>query len=303
MEPGITEFDEDWYPFNFAPPKTSDENSEGNEDSDIDADGDGVSDTWSAGGDSEREDGEILPEGMCEDDTIAGAEIDRDENPPAAGKSPEAAETAEDSTSKIETTQMMCSPRKDAEESHVQMDALNVENIIPPGVFSDTNYPDGAQNDPVDTRDPHKDEAVIGLRERGCFGPFPSPISPILNTAIPSSFDLGGSLGKRRRLDRGSSRLDPLSHSHANGPRVINLEAAFSPAPDPIAPPVSSHPTNMPTLDLNKCTSDSVSEGTSSRMELERTVEIGKELGFEIEMGDPILKEVMGEKGENMIIP
>lgn len=60
-------------------------------------------------------------------------------------------------------------------------------------------------------------------------------------------------------------------------------------------------------LDLNRThvgplNAPSASDCSSSTQELKKTVEIGKELGFKIDLEGPILQEAMEENGEINII-
>ncbi|KAI3495870.1 hypothetical protein L1887_38216 [Cichorium endivia] len=60
---------------------------------------------------------------------------------------------------------------------------------------------------------------------------------------------------------------------------------------------------NPPSINLNICTehisANVESENSSASMEERKTVEVGKALGFGIELENPILQEVMGESGEH----
>ena len=62
-------------------------------------------------------------------------------------------------------------------------------------------------------------------------------------------------------------------------------------------------------IDLNRNTSDIPNmekefdehDFDSSSVELRRTVEVSKELGFDIKVDNPILKEVMGGEGDQIV--
>lgn len=62
-------------------------------------------------------------------------------------------------------------------------------------------------------------------------------------------------------------------------------------------------------IDLNRNISDILDmeqefdehDSDSSSEEIRHTVEVSKELGFDIEVDNPILKEVMGGEGEQII--
>ncbi|KAI3506472.1 hypothetical protein L1887_28831 [Cichorium endivia] len=113
-----------------------------------------------------------------------------------------------------------------------------------------------------------------GLVKSGCFGPFNSPINKLDKGPSESFFENGESVGKRRRLDRpirSSQQLETL-------PR-INLNNNFF-----------------------EQQSESSTDGVSSSdMEAKRTVEVGRQVGFDIDEGDPILREALGEFGDNQL--
>lgn len=131
-----------------------------------------------------------------------------------------------------------------------------------------------------------------GLPLIGCFGPFPSQLT---TNNVAQTFRAEGSNGKRRRVVR-------MEHENAipNITPIANLiESDPLPhtVPLPESPP-APNPNNH--LDLNTPPIHQ-NENTEARMgspqisEIEKTAELGLELGFNIEPNNPILREAMGE--------
>ncbi|KAI3500041.1 hypothetical protein L1887_35856 [Cichorium endivia] len=116
--------------------------------------------------------------------------------------------------------------------------------------------------------------SLNGLVSSGCFGPFSSPIKQKSTEDTDQFFEFGGSIGKRRRVEK-SSRLGLMSN-------------------------------DVPHIDLNRKfneqnSSCSVNDESTSSMEAIKTAEIGRQLGFQIEDRNLILREVLGENGDNLV--
>ncbi|KAI3516797.1 hypothetical protein L1887_15839 [Cichorium endivia] len=144
-----------------------------------------------------------------------------------------------------------------------------------------------------------KFDCFDGLLPHGCFGLFPCP--PIVHSAglIKMNYNLGGSLGKRRRINEA---VPSFWHGQIPSmPCLNNVDAhnVFStlPIPPSTYPRVGSEENKS--IDLNRdnndaCGEDRGSEASSFSQEVAKTIEIRKELGFQIESNDPILREKMG---------
>ncbi|KAI3510938.1 hypothetical protein L1887_18079 [Cichorium endivia] len=226
---------------------------------------DGISDTWEDKHGNDMEEGEIRSDedehmkedsgnnGMCGDRPLVGDRRISDEQ---ANGHCVSSINAIDSESRIEESV--------DEENHV--DALHA---------NEPTQPIGEHVQKPASRSKHNSSGPLGgLVSSGCFGPFTSPLAPIQNRIDPADpiFDAGGSLGKRRRLDKMTRK--------------------------------TQHMENAPSIDLNRCFNEqasisTVSGANSTSLEARKTVEVGKQLGFEIEVNDPILLEVLGEHGEN----
>lgn len=154
----------------------------------------------------------------------------------------------------------------------------------------------------------NKTNQPIGLMLNGCFGPFTStgPPSPTSNQG-PKDYGIftGRASLKRRRTD-----CDSLRFSTQHIQPMADLDMLVG-----SVQPLESNP-QMPSrdedtsIDLNRVEpnngdiiirADQCESSTTSSMEVERTVQIGQELGFEITVGLPILNEVLGETGATNI--
>ncbi|CAH1418163.1 unnamed protein product [Lactuca virosa] len=180
---GITEFDEDWFPFRFDKSEdyyeTQDEDDEevgeyGNEEED------GISDTYMGNSDDEKEDGEISPElqmgknvAQTEGGKETNAEIE-EESPtrqPAVrseviGTSEEVQRTPGDQTTVRDSimTEHEASPRI--------LEALMDNGNIPVLTHNSKDKCHG----PGMESNPNTNGLSYGLPPIGCFGPFTSPI-------------------------------------------------------------------------------------------------------------------------------
>lgn len=118
------------------------------------------------------------------------------------------------------------------------------------------------------------------LAKSGCFGPF---INNMHGNEVPlneSEINFNSAQDKRRRLMRNGMAIES---SNSNMPH---------PSLDLNRTPILSQ---IPLPDTNV-------ESSSSPSEIRNTVEVGNILGFEIDSENPILKEILGDNGENQII-
>ncbi|KAI3497060.1 hypothetical protein L1887_39441 [Cichorium endivia] len=303
LKVGVVEFDEDWYPFRFEP-LTEDDNLESSED-EMDEDSDGISDTWVADADNEKEEGEIIPEVGDPADESNDGHINN--NLEASEMVGHRSSAGVDSRNEGKTTQStpVGEPRPRA-TSRVEVEATEAINVVssmnvppqqPPMTDQLERVQIAAQPNPSTPVSPNP---IHGLVQLGCFGPFASPNIPEKNPD-DQNFDMGGSLGKRRRIDKGSSKL--LSSTLSSHPRSINLAANSFPSLDNN---MLGDGNDNPPLDLNKSlpahsSTETGSEWNSISVEATKTAGIGMELGFEIDANNPILREVLGDKGENVL--
>lgn len=150
----------------------------------------------------------------------------------------------------------------------------------------------------ITTPPPMAHANIINRLPHGCFGPFLSlnidgePYTPVQTQVI------SGSLGKRKRYDALGSNFPLNTISH-----MVDLSE-----PDPSvlaqkemnAIEINHNPSS---IDLNE-NPKNISNGASScssgslSMEVDKIVEIGKELGFEIDVSNPVLLVTMGVIGE-----
>ncbi|CAH1442510.1 unnamed protein product [Lactuca virosa] len=305
---GITEFDEEWFPFRFDTSEDYYEIPDGDDEEDGeygDEEEDGVSDTYMGNSDGEKEEGEISPE----------LQTERDVDKPDGGKGTNAVigdespakhpvdwrevigTSEEEQRAHGEQTMVRDSMMTEHEASPIILKELNVNGNIP-GRSHNTN---GRRPDPCMNLSPNLNGPLYGLPPISCFGPFSSPIAT--NKVRGQSSEVCSSLGKRRRLERDENRRSPP---------LINSMAALSDLDEP--PTHMASQSTVPIridhapIDINRAPSEdqvfaneNEPEGSSSSsIEVRKTVEIGNALGFEISSNDPILKGVMGETGDDI---
>ncbi|CAI9276086.1 unnamed protein product [Lactuca saligna] len=258
---GIIEFDEDWFPFKFDPPEDGNKKT--------------VGDVEMPEHNDEREEGEIWPENNEIDDQDLGESRVPTSEPNRSEKEAEASVQAKVSREEAEWT-----PRNmEFQMANGQMEQPSHGNDayqLEPSSSKSNTIHDGPGN---------------GLPPLGCFGPFPSPT--ICNEA--HTFILGRSNGKRRRVlnktpsislvTETGGDIDPMPHtvplpeSLPNSP--IENQIDLNTPPIQQAEFIDEYPQNL------------------RRSEAIKTAEIGKELGFDINPDDPILREAMGDEGEH----
>ena len=150
----------------------------------------------------------------------------------------------------------------------------------------------------------------------GGFGPFPLTFHPGSSDTPGPPPELNGSLGKRKRSITGGINNDRI-FIPTMAPFLDNSDATLIPSTIPIVDSSRSIPSStipdgttghginlddeqtsiwgsepIPNMDDRNCANNPLSEE-------EITVQIGKDLRFEIEVEDPILREVLGESGEH----
>lgn len=147
---------------------------------------------------------------------------------------------------------------------------------------------------------PLADGAHNGLPPINYFGrPFPYQLK---TDKVAQTFRTGGSNGKRRRvmtLNKGyNTPVIPLMEN----PIESDPKPIPQTVPIPDSPPVSNQNAD---IDLNTPPPQQIDNmeentGNPSTSEMEETAALGRELGFDIGLNNPILSEVMGEEGENI---
>ncbi|KAI3710313.1 hypothetical protein L2E82_40091 [Cichorium intybus] len=122
---------------------------------------------------------------------------------------------------------------------------------------------------------------------QGCFGPFPSTPKFRSGSSQACDPDFSKPLGKRKRCITGGLNLSP--NFIPSMPNLSNLDSPLPTVEGTIDPAEGTNPNN---IDHGATTNRPLSEA-------DKTVEIGKRVGFDIEADNPILLEVLGEAGEN----
>ncbi|KAI3778802.1 hypothetical protein L2E82_08187 [Cichorium intybus] len=244
--------------------ESSDEGS-GKDDSECGSDMDGLSDTWNNNDNEARKEGEIHLDEIVNTNGIAG-ESPIMERVPEAEESVIMAENGETETlGSIEVV----------EESH-----LNIENGI-----------DGYINDPLNG------EHDVRLNCNPVGGPqfFQVGLTPTLAHAAP------GSLPNLPVSPKSFKNTSPFEVDHSNDKRRKVRPARVTPTPTMAV-------NSSPSIDLNRSVSRAHSVGTVDMgcddigvsHELIKTVEVGVNVGFEINSDDPTLREVVIGAGANV---
>ncbi|KAI3504304.1 hypothetical protein L1887_32875 [Cichorium endivia] len=131
---------------------------------------------------------------------------------------------------------------------------------------------------------------------KGCFGPFTFTAGAGHSGSISShNLDFSGSFIKRRRLRMGRGSFNT---------QVVDLPTAekfpFQPPPIDVHSPIDLN--NSPTA--SHCDPPQNSSDVIPLIpEIERTAEIGRMVGFDIAKDNDILKEIMGEAGDQITSP
>ncbi|KAI3514004.1 hypothetical protein L1887_12320 [Cichorium endivia] len=130
------------------------------------------------------------------------------------------------------------------------------------------------------------------LVNSGCFGPFPSNNSPgpLTSPTMVDGliFSAGNTSGKRRRI----------LHQGNFPPLVLDDSNTVT---QPVPPSLSPIDLNADPIPSTVPLPESDADSPSSSSELRKTAMVGQLLGFDIEMDNPILKEVMEKTGENVV--
>lgn len=142
---------------------------------------------------------------------------------------------------------------------------------------------------------------IINGIPQGCFGPFPSlNIDGVTYTPMQTQI-ISGSLGKRKWFDNLGSNFHLNSISRMANLTELEHSLSFVMAHQQKNAIKIDH---IPTIiDLNK-NPVATSNGSSSyslnsySSEVDKKIEVGKELGFEIDSSNPVLLEAMGVIGE-----
>lgn len=307
---GIIEFDEDWFPFTFDPSQDyyeKDDESiedEGEEDIEEDDEEEGISDTWIQDVESEKEDGEIRQdedENCVDGTTVVGESIQGDVLSPAS-TIPARVSSKEVQEPFGEMQQAAVIPQEAAEatpwkpRSKIKYGKISLPQ--PRGEIDGSTQPVPDPNAPIHTQD--------------CFGIFSSfngdglPFTP-----AQTNNNIIGSLGKRKRCDNPRATfplnsITPMASLAEPDPAKEESDPTKEVYRPPLQKNIEEIVTPPSTIDLNKKPDVAPNYPTSSiqsssSLELARTAEVGKEVGFEIELGNPILREAMGVTGEQNI--
>ncbi|CAH1439824.1 unnamed protein product [Lactuca virosa] len=125
-------------------------------------------------------------------------------------------------------------------------------------------------------------ELLDNRAKYGCFGPFPNTMDSNDIPLCGPYINFNSAQDKRRRLMRNGSDI-PIDLSDSTSPHpTLDLNRL------PI-------PTQVPLPDVEV-------DSPSSSSKIRNTMVVGNILGFEVEDDNSILKEVLGEDGENQII-
>ncbi|KAI3753158.1 hypothetical protein L2E82_25204 [Cichorium intybus] len=302
---GVTEFDDNyWFPFKFDPITDAKSYSEGLSEDDDEED-DGISDTWEAEVENEKEEGEF----RIDDEIVNESELGRTEEDEQMTNADGIADDPRNSHDGLNGHEKQKSGSNDtsnppnpcAGTENVEAYDENNEGKPTSSISVNLQAQIGQSNIPQ----PLKAGPIKELVDNGCFGPFPSPINTLDNQIEPTElgFDVGGSIGKRRKLSKCTSRIS--HHLSAISPTAINLENVVFPPNIDAMTDIGDNPANK--FDLNRrCDSSNSVSTTSNRNstseEIRKTMEIGRKIGIEIAEKDPILQEVMMGEGEKEVI-
>ncbi|KAI3508269.1 hypothetical protein L1887_23275 [Cichorium endivia] len=301
---GVVEMDFDWTPFKLAS-FTQEKEISSDEDDDDDENGfsedeDGISDTVCV---IAPEEGEIIEDDdveMVADSAVAdgiagggdGAEIQTSVAPAGVSAAVEPNESDINGSKEPQSSPTYIPPP--ADKCHVgnmeKSDGAMVNNSSPrmdlPSCDGNTHVPSLANQ-----VDPPSFGPFENLANSGCFGPFPSNNSPgpiISPTMFDGlNFSTGNTSGKRRRI------LHP-----GNFPPFVLADPPV--ATQPVPPSLSPIDLNAEPIPSTVPLPDSDEDSPSSSSEFRKTAMVGQLLGFDIEMDNPILKEVMEKSGENV---
>ncbi|KAI3497733.1 hypothetical protein L1887_33237 [Cichorium endivia] len=132
-----------------------------------------------------------------------------------------------------------------------------------------------------------------------CFGSFPSSLPPAsFNSHAHRLGDDTNSTSwvKRRKLNKVEIRFSP--YRCYTQPRCDSNNFRKEDAPPPL-PNSSSLDLNRKPPDINNVNAQfDNEESCSSSTEIERTIAIGADIGFQINRDDPLLVRILGETGE-----
>ncbi|CAH1452516.1 unnamed protein product [Lactuca virosa] len=310
---GIVEYTDDWSPFHPAPFDKVEVNSdeEGNdtdEGDDVDEE-DGISDTWMGQDDNDIEDGEIPPEKCTE--PVISSEIS---SSPEICPSPAVSSTP---VTEINAVVYSCNNDTTIPENTATIEIL--ESSTAGGLHQEThdtvvlelinNGGTIVQKTTTQLNKLGNDCNPFGSSQNmvqfGCFGPFPNPFLPHHPTSaqkVGSNSRLGPDSGKPKIKKR--KRNSNCSKSQSPLFTFKSLEPQIDTPPPPTDNGIGEIDIGVPSsLDLNRNLNINTSDcddiradcSSSCADEIIQTVEIGAEIGFQIEAGNPILAEIAGD--------
>ncbi|KAI3788396.1 hypothetical protein L2E82_01160 [Cichorium intybus] len=259
---GVSEYDDDWTPFK---PFVPDLDSESEDDSDEEA----VSDTWQQER-NDLEDGEFI---SANGDFIPAGDG-------LAGKSASPTDPVEDEVAHEDAPFPKEAPRD--VETHAS------DTHASDGKFNDS--PMQCESDPSLIADPVRNNPPVGPR-----------LSPIVDTVSSSpDFEPGESGLKRRRTKVKKKDNSQFGQGHLRNMMDLVLQDS----------PVHAQTVSSNSIDLNRqapspqrssnkvnsCSSPSGSFLSSSSVEMDRTIEVGKLVGFQINRDNHALLHFVGSR-------
>ncbi|CAI9300814.1 unnamed protein product [Lactuca saligna] len=279
----VDEVDLDWTPFKQLDRSLEDTSSSDEDEDEVDDlvgsdDEDHVSDTPPMQYEKEEsEEGEIREEDGTEINShlhVVGKHNNSEMGPPPAIMVPAGTDGGSETELRWESQRAQINANVN-EPSVIGKSNGNAGNIAPSKNLESTNLG-------------HMDLSnglLNALPLTGCFGPFHNNM--VRSEPIPgrTNNNFKGSSDKRRRL------LTPIFESP-----MENQNQMVSSDQSPIDLNLEPIPSHIPLPE-----SDDESLSTSSS-EIRNTVEVGKMLGFDLECDNEVLKDVIGEEGENQLI-
>ncbi|KAI3495313.1 hypothetical protein L1887_37600 [Cichorium endivia] len=277
---GVVEFTDDWSPFCPLPFDKVEEDTLSDESDDSD---EGISNTWMPDNqEDEEEEGEIRPE-TDGDDGGNRTENRETDTMKAVGGEQNPNNCPESASPEIEKIEVL---GNDALNSHAP--ASNMPLDIPDDNDSTSNIQRCVVGQPDDTFGPLR--SLVSLE---CFGPFPNPFlnrqkNPPRRRIQPQNSEQDEPQNRKRK--RLSAECSFAFNPHANLENIPNRPTVESKEIDP---------TNSQSLDMNRnphsSSPDDICTQSSGSDEITKTVEIGNEIGFQIQADNCILAQATGE--------
>ncbi|KAI3496581.1 hypothetical protein L1887_38946 [Cichorium endivia] len=284
---GVVEYTDDWSPFKQCPFDRTVESEE--EDDGEDDDSEAISDTRVNVDEDEHEDGEFRPQETEKnvDDRSNGlgdVEVIRSEtrNNRLEGTSPMPENIG---VPPVGIPEVSVNQNDEHGSQTGEIPAENLDGRVLEGKTTSLEpgkqvVGDGSLEDLGNDVGP-----LSKLPPMGCFGPFPSTF----RFGESSNGPIGIRRPKRRRADREGRSYSPCSSP--------NQAEVFSKYPNPID-------LNMNPQSSNNCASCELENEVNSNSvdEVAETIAVGAEIGFQIEEGNELLTQIIGENGEQNVM-